>query len=135
MRINVSNPIICSKELTNLKRCIKTNWLSSNGEFNKKFERKFSKIVNRKFCSTVTNGTIALEIAVRALNLKKGSEVIVPTFTIISPIIAILNNGLVPVFVDSNKQWAMDTNQIENKITKKTSAILVVHTFFSRGYE
>ena len=97
MRINVSKPIIGNKELKNLKKCIKTNWLSSNGEFNKKFENKFSKIVSRKFCSTVSNGTIALEIAIRALNLKRVQ--ILPTFTIISPIIAILNNDLIPVFV------------------------------------
>ena len=95
MIINVSKPIIGNKELTNLKKCVKTGWFSSNGEFNNKFEKKFSKIVDRRFSSTVSNGTIALEIAIRALGLKKGSEVIVPTFTIISPVIAILNNGLI----------------------------------------
>ena len=129
MIVKVSNPILGKGELINLKKCIKTNWLSSNGEFNYKLENKFAKLVNRKFCSTVSNGTIALEIAIRALNLKKGSEVIVPSFTIISPIIAIIRNNLIPIMVDSNDFWAMNTKDIERKITKKTSAILVVHTY------
>jgi perosamine synthetase len=129
MKIPVSNPLIGKQELINLTKCVKTNWLSSNGEFNHKLENKFAKIVNRKYCSTVSNGTIAIEIAIRSLNLKKGSEVIVPSFTIISPLIAIIKNGLVPVLVDSNKFWAMDAIDIEKKITKKTSAILVVHTY------
>ena len=129
MIIKVSDPILGKGELINLKKCIKTNWLSSNGEFNYKLEKSFSKIVNRKYCSTVSNGTIALEIAIRALNLKKGSEVIVPSFTIISPIIAIIRNNLKPIFVDSDKFWSMDVADVEKKITSRTSAILVVHTY------
>ncbi len=129
MKVSVSNPILGKGELINLKKCINTNWLSSNGEFNKKLENGFAKIVNRKYCSTVSNGTIALEIAIRALNLKEGTEVIVPSFTIISPIIAIIRNGLIPILVDSNDFWAMDIQDVEKKITKKTSAILVVHTY------
>ena len=128
--IPVFSPILSGQEKKNLNLCVDTKWFSSNGYFNNKLEREFSKLVSRKYSSTVSNGTVALELALKALNIDKGSEVIVPTFTIISPILAILRCGLKPVLVDMDlKYWTVNTDQIEEKITKKTRAILVVHTY------
>ena len=98
--IRVNKPLFSGNEKKYLLNCIKTGWISSDGPYVKKFEDKFAKFVNRKFATTVSNGSVALEIAVRSLKLKKGSEVILPTFTIISCCNAIINAGLKPVLVD-----------------------------------
>ena len=128
--IPVFKPILSGKEKKNLDICVKDKWFSSNGKFNILLENKFKKIVNRKFASSVSNGTVALELAIRSLNLKPGSEVIVPTFTIISPVLAIIRNNLTPVFVDIDlKNWNINSETIEKKITKKTKLILLVHTY------
>jgi perosamine synthetase len=128
--ISVFRPIISGKELKNLNQCLKDKWFSSGGKFNLELEKKFNKLTNRKFSSCVSNGTVALELALRSLNIKPGSEVIVPSFTIISPILAIIRNNLKPVLVDSeNKNWSMCTDDIERKINNKTKAIIVVHTY------
>jgi len=128
--INVNKPLFLGNEKKYLLNCIKTGWISSEGPYVNKFEKKFASFVNRKFSSTVSNGSVALEIALRALKLKKGSEVIVPTFTIISCCNAIINAGLMPVLVDcSNDTWNMDIEEIKKKITKKTSAIMIVHIY------
>jgi perosamine synthetase len=86
--------------------------------------------VQRKHGIAVSNGSAALDIAVRALNLEKGAEVIMPAFTIISPAQSLVQEGLIPVLVDSDEiTWNMDVSKIEEKITNKTKAILVVHIY------
>jgi perosamine synthetase len=128
--INVNKPLFLGNEKKYLLNCIKTGWISSEGPYVNKFEKKFASFVNRKFSATVSNGSVALEIALRALKLKKGSEVILPTFTIISCCNAIINAGLKPVLVDcSNETWNMDVEEVKKKITKKTSAIMIVHIY------
>ena len=113
-----------------LKNCIKDNWISSGGKYNYLFEKKIKNHIKKKFAISVTNGTSALETAIQALNLKKGDEVILPSFTIISCLNAIIKNGLVPIPVDCNfDDWNMDVNQVEKKITRKTKAIMVVHIY------
>ena len=128
--IPVNKPLFLGNEKKYLSNCIKTGWISSEGPYVKKFEKKFASYVNRKFSVTVSNGSVALEIALRALKLKKGSEVILPTFTIISCCNAIINAGLKPVLVDCSKEtWNMDVEEVMKKITKKTSAIMIVHIY------
>lgn len=130
MPVLVNEPLINGNELKYLRQCIETGWISSEGPFVNEFEEKFSKKVLRKFGIAVTNGTAALELAVRALGLGAGDEVIMPTFTIISCAAAIIRNGAKPVLVDSDPQtWGMDVNKIEEKITNKTKAIMVVHIY------
>lgn len=128
--IPVNEPLLNGNEKKYLNECIDTGWISSEGPFITKFEEQLAAKVNRKYGITVCNGTAALEIAVQAIGLKKGDEVIVPTFTIISCISAIIKSGATPVLVDSDLQtWNMDVNQIEKKITDKTKAIMVVHIY------
>jgi perosamine synthetase len=113
-----------------LNQCIDTGWISSEGPFVKEFEIKFAHYVGRKYGVAVCNGTAALDIAVTALNLGEGDEIILPTFTIISCVAAIVRAGAVPVLVDSDPYtWNMDVAQIERKITSKTKAIMVVHIY------
>jgi len=128
--IPVNTPLLSGNEKKYLIECIETGWISSEGPFIQKFEESFSAYVDRKFGVAVSNGSAALDIAVKALNLGLGDEVIVPTFTIISPVQSIVTAGALPVLVDSDPiTWNMDVNQIESKITSKTKAILVVHIY------
>lgn len=128
--IPVNTPLLSGNEKKYLMECIETGWISSEGPFIQKFEESFSSYVDRKYGIAVSNGSAALDIAVKALNLGPGDEVIVPTFTIISPVQSIVTAGALPVLVDSDPiTWNMDVNQIEAKITSKTKAILVVHIY------
>ncbi|MBS1627463.1 MAG: DegT/DnrJ/EryC1/StrS family aminotransferase [Bacteroidetes bacterium] len=128
--IPVNTPWLEGNELKYLKECIETGWISSEGPFIKTFEEKMAAYVGRNFGIAVSNGSAALDIALKALNLEKGSEVIMPTFTIISPAQSILNVGAIPVLIESDETtWNMDVTQIEEKITSKTKAILVVHIY------
>jgi perosamine synthetase len=128
--IRVNKPLFSGNEKKYLLNCVKTGWISSDGPYVKKFEDRFAKFVNRKFATTVSNGSVALEIAVRSLKLKKGSEVILPTFTIISCCNAIINAGLKPVLVDCDlKTLNMNVEEVRKKISKKTSAIMIVHIY------
>lgn len=128
--IPVNTPLLNGNEKKYLNECIESGWISSEGPFVNRFENNFSTYIGRKYGIAVANGSAALDIAIRALNLEKGSEVIVPTFTIISPVQSLINEGLKPVFVDSNKNtWNMDVKDVRAKITEKTKAILVVHIY------
>jgi len=128
--IPVSEPLIGGKELEYITEAVKTGWISSEGKFIREFEAKFSDYVQRKHGIAVNNGTNALILALRALDLPDGSEIIIPSFTIISCALACIYNNLVPIFVDSEEEtWNMDTSKIEEKITEKTRAIMSVHIY------
>lgn len=128
--IPVNEPLLDGNEKKYLMECIDTGWISSEGPFVKEFEEKFSAKMGRKYGIAVCNGSAALVVAVAALGLKKGDEVIMPTFTIISCANAVIMAGATPVLVDSDPYtWNMDVNQIESKITPKTRAIMVVHIY------
>ena len=128
--IPVNEPLLNGKEKDFLIECIETGWISSEGFYVKKFEKQFSKRMGRKHGISVCNGSAALDIAVSALNIGPGDEVILPTFTIISCAAPIIRAGAIPVLVDcDSKTWNMNTKQIEEKITDKTKAIMVVHIY------
>jgi len=128
--IPVNTPLLSGNEEKYLLECIRTEWISSEGPFVKKFENKFAAFIGRKNGIAVSSGSGALDIAVQALNIGKGDEVIMPTFTIISPALSVIRAGGKPVLVDSDPlTWNMDVTQIEKKITKNTKAILVVHIY------
>lgn len=128
--IPVNEPLLDGNEKKYVFDCIESGWISSAGKYVNEFEEKCAAYFQRKYAVAVSNGTTALEAAVAALKLEKGSEVILPAFTIISCGNAVIKNGLVPVFVDADKKtWNMDVNSIEKVITKKTRAIMVVHIY------
>jgi len=109
--IPVNSIKISAKEKSYVKNCLDTGWLSSEGFYVKKFEENFSNYNKRKYGIAVSSGTAALEIAIKSLNLKKGDEVIIPTFSIISTALCVIKMGLRPVLVDSNiNTWNMDTD-------------------------
>lgn len=128
--IPVSEPWIGEKEEQYLLDAFRSGWISSAGAYIDKFEREWARQCNRKHGITVSNGTTALEAAISALNLPPESEVIMPTFTIISCALAVIRNQLTPVYVDSDPQtWGIDVTQIERLVTKATKAIMVVHIY------
>jgi len=113
-----------------VNECLNTNWISSNGKFIDEFEQKFAEYCGCKHGISTTNGTTALHLALVALGIKEGMEVIVPNFTMIATANAVVYTGAKPVFVDAELEtWNMDTDKIEAKITDKTKAIIVVHTY------
>lgn len=130
MGIPVNEPLLDGNERKYLLECIDTGWISSDGPFVKRFEDEFAARVNRKHGIAVCNGSAALDVAVAALNIDYGDEVIVPSFTIISCVAAIVRAGAKPVVVDCDRRtWTMDVNQIESSITPRTKAIMVVHIY------
>lgn len=128
--IPVNEPLLNGNEKKYLCECIDTGWISSEGPFVKAFEQKMSALVHRRYGIAVANGTAALEIAVRALGITAGDEVIMPTFTIISCAMAVTKLGAIPVLVDSGFfTWNMNVDEIEARITDRTKAIMIVHLY------
>lgn len=130
MNVPVNVPVLNGNERKYLLDCIDTGWISSSGAYIEKFEKGMAEYVGVKHGISVCNGTAALEAAVLGLNLEKGSEVIMPDFTIISCAQALVKANLIPVTVDCDLDtWNMDVTKIEEKITNKTKAIMVVHIY------
>ena len=128
--IPVNSPLLAGNEKKYLNECIDTGWISSEGRFVKKFENNMASYIGRKYATACSNGSAAIDIAVRALELKAGDEVIMPTFTIISCAQSLVNHGVMPVLIDSDyRTFNINVEEIESKITSKTKAIMIVHIF------
>lgn len=128
--IPVSEPLIGDNVLPLVQQCIESGWVSSEGTYIGEFERRWAAYCGAAHGIAVANGTCALQVAVRALALEPGSEIIVPSFTIISCITAIVEAGCVPVLVDAEPDsWNMAMEEVEAKITTRTRAIMPVHMF------
>lgn len=128
--ISVNEPLLDGNEKKYLIECIDTGWISSEGPFVKQLEQGLASYVGREYGIAVCNGSVALDLVVEALQLEAGDEVIMPTFTIISCAAALVRKGIKPVLVDSEADtWNMNVSQIEEKITGKTKAIMVVHLY------
>lgn len=128
--IPVNEPVIGAREKELVMECLDTGWISSEGPFVSQFEEVFSRTVNRQHGISCANGSAALDIAVAALKLGPGDEVILPTFTIISCAAAIVRAGAIPVVVDADPDtWNMVPEQVAAAITPRTAAIMVVHIY------
>lgn len=113
-----------------MTECISTGWISSSGRFLTEFEQAWAAYCGRRHGVAVSNGSTALQVAVEALGLGQGDEVIMPTFTIISCATAVLATGATPVLVDAEpRTWCMDVEQVEERIGPRTSAIMPVHIY------
>lgn len=128
--IPVNEPLLDGNERIYLEECVRTGWISSEGPFIGKFETGISQRVGRKYGIAVANGSAALDIAVAALRLERGDEVIMPSFTIISCAAAIVRSGATPVVVDCDPlTWNMTADHVAAAITSRTRAIMVVHIY------
>ena len=127
---SVSTPKVTQKDIISVNKALKTGWISSEGPEVKKFEKNFSKYIGHKYAVAVSSGTAALEIAIKSLNLKKGDEIIIPNFTIISNALAAIKQDLKIKLIDCGKfDWNMDISQIKKNISKKTKAIIATHIY------
>tara|TARA_Y100000741_G_scaffold55282_1_gene38181 strand:+ start:418 stop:1554 length:1137 start_codon:yes stop_codon:yes gene_type:complete len=126
----VSKPFISKRDIKKVNKILKDGWISSDGPEVKEFESKFAKYVGRKYSISVSSGTAALEVAVKALGIEKNDEILIPNFTIISNALAVLRQNAKPVLLDCNiHNWNIKIEDIEKKITKKTKAIIVTHIY------
>lgn len=101
MDIPVYSPYLCGNFKKYVNECLDTGWISSRGEFISRFEDAFAQYVDVPSATSVANGTVALHLALDALGIGAGDEVIVPTFTYIASVNTILQTGATPVYVDS----------------------------------
>lgn len=128
--IPVNEPVLGAAERRNLEECIAQGWVSSEGPFVRRFEEAVATSVGRKHGVAVSSGSAALEVAVAAMNLGEGDEVIAPTFTIISSVAPLVRAGAVPILIDSDPvTWNMETSRIESLITPRCKAIMAVHIY------
>ena len=119
-----------AKEREYMNRAFDSGWISSKGPFIARFEEEFAKFSGTRHAVSCSNGTTALHLAVRALGICEGDEVIVPNLTFASPLNAVLYERGKPVLVDVNrKYWCIDPDQVKENITEKTKAIVVVHLY------
>lgn len=114
------------KIFSKIEKVIKFNDFTLGFEV-EKFENNFKKLMNSKFCVGVGSGTDAIYLSLKMLDLKAGSEIITTPYTFYATINAIAQANCVPKFVDAKEDFNIDPDLIEEKITKKTKAILVVH--------
>lgn len=128
--IPVCEPTLEGNEKKYVLDCLETNWISSAGKYIPVFEEMFAAECGCKYGTACVNGTVALHLALAALGLEPGDEVILPAFTMIATINAVTYTGARPVLIDSEPHtWNLDVNQLVDKITPKTKAIIPVHTY------
>jgi len=128
--IPVCEPFLNGKEKKYINEAIDTNWISSRGKFVDQFEKLFADFCNVEHAVSVSNGTNAIHLALKAIGVEDGDEVIVPDFTMICSILPVIYLNAIPIYVDAEANtWNIDPSKIEEKITKKTKAIMVVHIY------
>ena len=129
-KIPVYQPSLGMKEKEYVLDCLDSSWISSKGKYIDLFETAFAGYTEIRYGASVSNGTVALHLALVALGIGQGDEVIVPTFTYIASVNAITFTGATPVFVDSLPEtWQMDPIDVQKKISSRTKAIMVVHLY------
>jgi perosamine synthetase len=128
--IPIAEPWLGEEELNNAIQAIKSGWISSLGKFILEFEEKFARYCGVKHGVATSNGTVALHLALKALGLGEGDEVLVPTLTFIATANTVAYCNARPVLVDSHPDhWCIDPARLEERITKSTKAIVPVHLY------
>jgi len=129
-RIPVLEPLLGGNELEYVTECIKTNWVSSQGKYVSRFEDKIKSYTGSKYALAVSNGTVALHLALVSLGVGPGDEVIVPDITFGATLNAVVLAGATPVILDvEEKTWNLSVALLKSNITAKTKAILPVHIY------
>ncbi|MFB5628405.1 MAG: DegT/DnrJ/EryC1/StrS family aminotransferase [Nitrosarchaeum sp.] len=134
MKIAINVPFVGKDEINAVTSILKNGTLTSaanlGGKHVQSFEKSVSLFIKSKYVVAVNSGTAALQAALYALDIKKGDEVLVPSFTFVATANSVVSTGAKPVFVDILKEnYTMDPDDLQKKITKKTRAIMPVHLY------
>jgi perosamine synthetase len=128
--IPVAAPALVGNEKAYVLDCLESTWISSNGQYIERFESAFAEFCGVKHALSCCNGTVALHLALLALGVGPGDEVIVPTLTFVATANAVTYCGATPVFVDSEPEtWNLNPSLLESLITPRTRGIIVVHLY------
>jgi len=128
--IPVSAPVLGDEEMERVQECLASGWISSAGDFIPEFEARWAEYCGRRHGIAVCNGTAALQLAVSGLAIGPGDEIVLPTFTIVSCVLAVLYCGATPVLVDADPEtWCMNVEQLRERLTPRTRAIMAVHIY------
>lgn len=128
--IPISNIVLMNNEEKYVVDAVRSSWISSLGKYVNDFEYNYAAYIAVKHAVSVSNGTVALHLALKVLNIGPGDEVIVPSLTFAASVNAILHAGAIPVLVDSyNDHWNMDPEQVARAVTPATKAIMPVHLY------
>lgn len=126
----IAEPNLVGNEYKYLNDAFLSTWISSSGKYIELLEKKFSEYIGTQYGISTSNGTTALHLALLALDIKEGDEVIIPDFTFAATINAVLHANATPVIVDIEEDsWCIDPEEIKKAITPKTKAIIPVHIY------
>ena len=129
-RISVLEPLMQGNELKYVTECIETNWISSQGKFVNQFEKIFEDFHTRTHSLAVSNGTVALHLALLSLGVGPEDEVIVPDLTFAASANAVIHTGASPVLCEIDPDtWCIEPNEVKKLIGPKTKAIMPVHLY------
>ena len=124
-----AKPYLFGNEKDFMLDALYSTWISG-GEYVNRFESDFARLIGTKYAVTTSNGTTAIHLALLAVGIGSGDEVIVPGFTFVAPANTVLQTGAKPVYVDINPNtWCIDVKEVEKSITDKTKAIIPVHVY------
>lgn len=127
---SVSSPDIGELEQLFVSKAVNSGWVSSIGQYVDRFEREFAGYCNTKHGVSLANGTDALFIALKALGIGKGDEVILPSLTFVAVAAVVMHLGAIPVIVDVHPDyWCLDPIAVERAISERTKAIIAVHSY------
>jgi len=128
--IKVFEPNITIKDKISVFKALSKNNISGTSPIIQEFEKDCAQYFDREYCVVLSNGSVSLEVALRTIDFKEGDEVVLPSFTIISCLSAVIRAGAIPIFCDVDmKTWNMTLNDLKKSITQNTKAVLMVHTY------
>lgn len=126
----VAEPKFLGNELKYVNDAMLSTWISSKGKYIDRFEKGFSKFCEVDYGVSTSNGTVAIHLALLALGIGKGDEVIIPDLTFAATINAVIHSGAKPVIVDVDiDRWTISPNSIKKAVNKNTKAIIPVHIY------
>jgi perosamine synthetase len=129
-RIPVAEPALVGNEREYVLDCLESSWISSSGKYVDAFEASFAEFCGVGHALSCANGTVALHLALLALGVGPGDEVILPTLTYVASANAVMYCGATPVFVDSEPEtWNLDPARVADAVTERTKAIMAVHLY------
>lgn len=130
MKIPIAVPDLSGNEETYAADAVRSTWISSTGPYLARFEREFADVCGTRYALAVSNGTVALHLALVALGVGPGDEVIVPSLTYVASVNAVAYTGAEPVFVDVDPEsWCLSPEDVAAAITSRTRAVIAVHLY------